>query len=486
MAIATELPPLQIAALPLEQRRILCRKSVLAWAANCWPGRIKSYPHSRLVDRRLNKMLESDTDSPYLMISQPPRSGKTMLSVLFAGTKYLAMNPDHNVFIVTHSQRAADRFGRQARHIFEQFAPEIFDVELDPKIKANAVWGVKGHEGTYNAIGWGGPITGQKVHFLIIDDLIKDTKEALSANIRNDMWDWFEGTASQRIQDNPTIKTRVCSIQTRWHVDDLNGRLIAQERAGGAMRWEKCILPALADRGDIYDGDKIIMAKGQSLCPEILPLSYLEDVRRTRSRYFWETIYQQRPITQDGILWSGDCFPDDHWVDEWPKRVKYLVLGVDPATGRALRDGDYSAIVALGIGFDGKLYCQADMDKTGPVETIQRLMTFCRKLPMAPDIIAIESNGFQFVMRAMAEEAFANEDIAGRIEAYDTSERDVPTHKEDRIAELDPLIVSKDIHWVRCEGTQLLVSQLQNFPSQDHDDGPDALELASWVLGNLS
>jgi predicted phage terminase large subunit-like protein len=252
------------------------------------------------------------------------------------------------------------------------------------------------------------------------------------------------------------------------------------------MRWDKCILPAIADRGDLYDGDTLLMRHGESLCPEILPLSYLEDKRRTNSRYWFECLYQQRPITQDGILWSGDCFPEDRWVDVWPARVKYLVVGVDPATGRALRDGDYSAIVALGIGYDGKLYCQADMDKTGPQETTERLARFCRKLPMAPDVIAIESNGFQFLMRTMAEETFANEDVSGRIEAYDTTERDVPLHKEDRIAELDPLIVSKDIHWVRADGTQLLVSQLQNFPSPDHDDGPDALELASWVLSNLN
>lgn len=484
MSIATELSPLRVADQPLPVRQALCRKSVLAWAANCWPGRVKPFWHSKLIDDRLNRLYAPDSENLYLMISQPPRTGKTMLSVLFGATKYLAMNPDFNIFYVTYSQTFANRIGRQAKLIFQTHAPEIFGVELDPKSKSNACWGVKGYEGSFNAIGWGGALVGQKVHLLIADDLIKSPEEALSQNIRETLWQWWDGSATQRIQRNKELKTRVCCIQTRWHTDDLNGRLLQQERAGGAMRWDKCILPAIADRGDVYDGDRLLMRKGESLCDEILPVSYLEDQKRTKSRFFWECTFQQRPITQDGLLWTSDCFPDDHWVDAWPNRVKYLVVGVDPATGRALRDGDYSALVALGVGYDGKLYCQADMDKTGPVETIQRLTSFCRTLPMAPDSIAIESNGFQFIMRAMAEEAFANDDVAGRIEAYDTSERDVPTHKEDRIAELDPLIVSKDIHWVRCPGTQLLVSQLQNFPSQDHDDGPDALELASWVLSN--
>lgn len=483
-----EVTHLRIADQPIELRRSLCRRSVLAWAANCWPSRIKPYRHSKLVDNRLNRLLDHDNDHNYLMVSQPPRTGKTMLGLIFAGTQYLAMNPDHNVYVVTHAQSTGNKWGRQAKHIFQTHAPEIFGVELDHKSKANANWGVKGHEGSFNAIGWGGPITGQKIHLLILDDLIKDTKEALSANLRDSIWDWWDGTAMQRVQNNLELTTKVCSIQTRWHVDDLNGRLMAQERAGGAMHWDQCILPAIADRGDIFDPEtgQLIMAKGEALCPEILSLEQCEAYRRTKSRYWWECNYQQRPITQDGILWSSDCFPSERFVDAWPARVKYLVVGVDPATGRALRDGDYSAIVAIGIGYDNKLYVEADLDKTGPLETCHRLARFCKGLPMPADIIAVESNGFQFLVRSMGEDIFETHGVFGRFEEYDTSERGVPVHKEDRIAELDSLIVARDIFWVRSEGTQMLVSQLQNFPSQDHDDGPDALELASWVLAQFN
>ena len=104
---------------------------------------------------------------------------------------------------------------------------------------------------------------------------------------------------------------------------------------------------------------------------------------------------------------------------------------------------------------------------------------------MAPDLIAMEANGFQFLMTAMGEEYFTAHDIAGRFMPYKTTDRVVPEKKPDRIAELDPLIRSDLLRYVKGEGTQLLISQLQNFPSKDHDDGPDALELASWVLSNF-
>lgn len=410
----------------------------------------------------------------------------TMMSMLFGCTRYLAMNPDHHVYVVTHNQTLADKFGKQARRIFEAHAPEIFGVKLDPNNKSNSHWGVKDHEGSFNSVGWGGSITGNQVHVLVVDDLIKDAGDAMSITIRDQIWEWWDSTAYQRIENSSIVRTKVLSIQTRWHVDDLNGRLIQQEIAGGSMKWKKLMLPAVADRGDVMDENgNILMKKGEVLCPEILSHKQIENLRKTKSRYWFETTYQQRPVTQDGILWSADLFPDYLFVDEWPKRLQYLVLGVDPATGRALRDGDYSAIVAVGMDDVGQLYVEADMDKTGPLETTHRLARFVRRLPMIPDDIGIESQGFQFLISSMTEDTFDEEDVQGRISEYAIDERDVPVRKEDRIAELDPFIVNKDLKFVRGPGTMLLVNQLRNFPSKDHDDGPDALELAIWIMSSL-
>lgn len=479
---ATQSTCVAFASLPLEVKQQAARTSVLAWAMHCWPNIIRPFWHSKLIDEELVRLFSHDNDENYLMVSQPPRTGKTMMSMLFGATRYLAMNPDHNVWVVTHNQRLADKFGRQARSIFETWAPEIFGVGLHRKIRANAHWAVAGHEGSFNAIGWGGSITGNKVHLLILDDLIKDSQDAMSSTVRNQIWDWWDGTASQRIENSEFVQTKCLSIQTRWHTDDLNGRLIQQEQGGGSMRWNKLILPAIADKADVYFRGQCIMRLGDVLCEPILPLQQIQSLRRNKSRYWWETTYQQRPITQDGILWSAELFTDDLFVDRWPDRLKYLVVAVDPATGRAMKNGDYTAIVALGVDYEGQLYAEADMEKSGPLETGQRLATFCKRLPMAPDIIGVESQGFQFLVRSMAEDAFEHMGVQGQFEEYAIEDRGVPIRKEDRIAELDPLISHRDIKYVRAPGTALLVSQLKNFPSQDHDDGPDALELASWIL----
>lgn len=471
--------------LPIDARRKYCWSSTMAWMMNCAPYVYKPYWHTKLIDKKLNQLFDHNNDLNYLNISMPPRTGKTDCAIRYGATRYLAMNPNHNVYVVTYNQTTANDFGREARLIFQQNAPEIFGLDVDPTSRADNKWRVKGHEGGFYAIGWGGPITGKKVHLLVMDDLLKNDEEALSPRIREKQWSWFDGTASQRIQNNVDVRTKVMAIATRWHVDDLIGRLIAQERGGGSMRWEKIVLPALAERGDIVIDGEVVMRKGESLCDELLPKEYLLGVRQNRTRFFWNAVYQQEPVTQDGLLWVDSMFSDDVWVDSWPSRLMYLVVAVDPAMGNDLRRGDYSAIVAVGVDFQGQMYVAADLEKTGPFETNHRLIDFCRKLPMPPDTIAVEANGFQFLAASSAAEALYDADIRSRIEAIDNQKRDAPSKKEDRIAELDPIIRNKDLKFIRSQGTALLVSQLKNFPSRDHDDGPDALEIATWVLSEF-
>lgn len=473
------------ADLPVEFRRAACKNSVLAWWMNCQPNMVRPYPHTRVIDRYLVRCFDHTNADNYLMISMPPRCGKTAMATIFGGTRYLAMNPTHHVYCVSHNSDTAGIFGGQARRIFEEFASEIFEVELDPKSRADNRWSVKDHGGSFNCIGWQGPITGRKVHLLIIDDLIKSDEEALSPRIRDKIWSWWDGTASQRVQNNIEIQTKVCSIQTRWTTQDLNGRLIDQERGGGTMRWTKLVLPCLAETGDILIDGEVLMKHGETICPDIIPLQFALDQKRNRSRFWWQATYQQQPITQDGILWGPQLFPDENFVDGWPKDLTHLVVAVDPATGLALKDGDYAAIVALGVDKKGQIFCEADLERAGPVETNERLIDFCRQLPRMPDVIAVEAQGFQFLMTTLASIQLATTSLEDRMVAYTVEDRDVPVNKTNRITELDPLIVNRDIKFIRSPSTSLLVSQLQNFPSRDHDDGPDALELATWVLANL-
>ena len=566
----------------------------------------------------------------------------------YGATRYLALNPTHNVWVVTYNQDTATRFGGEAKAIFEANASELFGLELDKRKTADDSWRIAEHGGTFNCIGWGGGITGNKVHMLVIDDLIKSDEEAMSLRMRDKMWNWVDMTAMQRVQNNKELQTklvvigcldgdskvkcaslddpdngrlvkiknirkgwsvwscvegspRICPVtnkrmsgiewvwelktesgrsilatdrhpfmriyakgqgdpewarlmdlqvgddvailsrlpkggkpakpmswamlnrrywkpdrissikrvdkrevwdlevetgecfvandflvhNTRWHDDDYQGRLFDQESAGGAMKFRKVILPAYADLGDVeYDG-KVVMRKGDSICPDILPLDYLQQIKRDRSRFTWNALYQQRPLTQDGLLWPSSYF-DGQWVDGWPSKLVYLIVAIDPATGRALRDGDYSAIVALGADPMGNLFCEADQEKDGPVDTAERLTKFCARLPMQPDVVVIESNGFQFMLSSEAVSAMDRAGVGSFIQEVNNKSRGASDNKQDRITEgLDGLIRHKAIQFVRSRGTMLLVKMLKAFPSNYHDDGPDALELASWALAQF-
>jgi hypothetical protein len=471
--------------LPIATRRSLCSVSTFAWMLNHKPSFFKPYWHTKLLDTELEKVFSGE--HPYLMINCPPRVGKTMSTMLYGATRYFAMHPDENVYIVTYNQPTANRFGAQCKEVFRHNAGDLFNLKLSKKRTANESWGIEGHEGSFNCIGWGGGITGQKCHLIILDDLIKDTEEALSEKVRDKIWAWIDMTLLQRVQDNDELKTKLVSVGTRWHSEDHLGRLLDQENEGGHIKWRKLILPALAE-DDVYHNNELIMRKGESLCPGILPLEYLENRRDLLSRFAWNATYQQRPITQDGLLWEGSLFSESQWVDKWPSQIEWLVVAVDPATGRALRDGDYSAVVALGSDRTGQLYCEADLEKDGPFETVQRLARFCtKKLPRVPDVVGIESNAMQFLIGATADDVFHEQGINCQIMEVDNVLRDAPRSKEDRITEgLDAFIRNRDIKFVRSRGTGLTVRQLRAFPSRTaHDDGPDALEVATFLLSEI-
>lgn len=472
--------------LPLDERRSLCTDSTLAWAMNDRPKFWKPYYHSLELDSAINDCF-SGVD-PYVMISLPPRFGKTSFSVLYGGTRYFCLNPDHNVYYVTYSGDSARDVGAEAKRIAEDNAG-LFGLELDPKRRSDIRWGFKGHHGTFNCIGVNGKITGKKVHLLIADDLFKNDQEVISPAIRNKRWSWWINTADQRIQNNEELQTKVLMIGTRWHDEDVMGRTISNEQAGIGRKYRKVLFPAVVQEDISRDGN-LIRKKGDALCPEILSLEEFEIKRATMDRQFFNAVFLCRPIGQDGLLWSASLFDDSVWVDEWPLSTELvsLSIAVDPALGKNMSRGDYSAVVAVGVGMDELVYVEADMAKDGIHKMARRVSQFLSRLPMLPDFISVETIGFQ----ESAAEALvlALEEVGVDLPVLHVSKEHFPDridNKQYRIQHcLDPMICQKDFRFVRSIGNVILVNQLKGFPSAGvHDDGPDALEIGVYTTGML-
>lgn len=468
--------------LPIERRRQLCQSSSLAWAQNHDPYLWKPYKHSKLLDRAINHCLDDSNDDNFLAISMPPQLGKTTMCAVHAATRYFACNPNHNIQLTMYNSTIAEEKGLQAQEVFVHNAGELYGMRIDPKQKAIGNWMIDGYTGRFMCGGWGSGITGRRYDLMIFDDLFKDEREARSRRTRDNVWNFLMGTAVQRWLHNEQVRTKVIVVATRWHNDDHLGRFEKQEHAGGPIKWKRLILPDEAER-DEYFGDELVLAKGELLCPQLLPKKTIERQKALTSEVNYKAIYKQRPITQDGLLWDSSLF-ETQWVDDWPKDVMRCVIGVDPALGRDLAKGDYAAICTLAQTHSGKLYAKADLAKHGPSQTLDRLVQACKQAPVIPDAVGIEANGFQSLLHGHAVAELAKLHLDQRCVAVSQSREDEEQmNKQDRIMLLDPFVRDRLISYVRSPGTALMVEQMRDFPSpQAHDDGPDALEICTFIL----
>lgn len=228
-----------------------------------------------------------------LIIEVPPRHGKSLLSSKYFPAWFLGRNPDRRVILASYGADLASDFGRAARDVLEAWGERVFGVKVSAKSSAANRWDIDGHRGGMITAGVGGPITGRGADVLIIDDPIKNREDAESKGIRDKQWGWFTSTAYTRLEPDGAIIV----IQTRWHEDDIAGRL-QQEAAAGGEQYRVIRLPAIADD----DADELGRAKGEALWPTRYGLDRLQQIAAAVGSYVWNALYQQRPVAPEGNL----------------------------------------------------------------------------------------------------------------------------------------------------------------------------------------
>jgi len=141
---------------------------------------------------------------------------------------------------------------------------------------------------TYKAVGRGGSLTGSGAHILICDDLIKDQAEADSPKVRDDMWHWFNSVARTRL----TPGGGIIIVNTRWHKDDITGRLIAESENKSGDTWEILNFPAIAEE------DEEFRKMGEALHPQRFDVEALLKMKRALPNRWWDSLYQQRCVSR--------------------------------------------------------------------------------------------------------------------------------------------------------------------------------------------
>ncbi len=445
---------------------------LVAYAAYQWPG-YKAAAHHRLIARKLEAVERGEIKR--LMISMPPRHGKSMLASEFFPAWYMGRNPDHYVVAATYGQDLADDFGRKVKNQIEGdvFRAVFPGVKLSDDSRSARRFHVDGTDikggfeyevsqrGAYYAVGIGGPLTGRGAHLLLIDDPVKDRQDAESESSRISVKDWFRSVAYTRLMPGGAIIV----IQTRWHEDDLSGWLLTELAEEG---WDVLSLPAL-------DGEK-------ALWPEKYDYKALLRIKRAVGNRDWNSLYQQNPMPDDGTFFKKDWFRRYRKGEEPKQLNKYLTSDHAPAGGSS---NDFTCVRVWGIDPTGDVYLldgfreQITMDVMADrvVGNKKALMTglLAKHRPFAwfPEDDNNWKSSEGFVRRMMQE----NKTYC-RIEP-------IPTHGGDKPTKAQPFqaMASSRRVWIPegPEGDDVIAQYLK-FPAGKNDDEVDAASLIGRAI----
>lgn len=402
------------------------------------------------------------------MVFQPPRHGKSLLISAHYPAWHIGTHPDHRVIVTSHTQSLAARFAGMARDLLTQWGPTHFGVYVDPDHRARGDWQLRGFAGGLLAAGIGGPITGSGANLFIIDDPVKNDEEAISVTYRERVWNWWEATASTRLEPGGIVAV----MQTRWHEDDLAGRLLKEEgRIEEGGRWKVLSLPAIAE-----DDDPMGREPGEALWPERWPIEALEQIRQNKTPYWWGAMYQQTPGLFGEASWPPEYF-EDIWAEDWPDDFESSAMAVDPALGKGKKKGDYSAIVFAGL-FEGKLYVDCRLVREPPPKLVEIALSWYAA--MQPNLFACEENGFQTLLGGM----FRQQRDEMGLTAFDCTPLISTGDKIVRIEAGVTPYLSRNLIRLRRDSphTRRLFDQMREIPHGQHDDGPDGLEMAIRTL----
>ena len=409
----------------------------------------------RVLCAKLEEFLKKveNKESPRLIINCPPRHGKSTLVSEKFPVRVLSGHPDWNIIVASYSAVLAERFSRRAR-----------DTIRDPFVRENAPhlslsrdrqgvgeWETSARGG-YKAAGILGSITGSGAQIFVIDDPVKDFEEAYSEAIREKVYETYRSVIETRLAPGGGILL----TQTRWHEDDLSGRLLVEE----PELWDKLIFPAIAEQ------DEEFRKAGEALHPERYDLEKLNRIKEGGG-WVWNALYQQRPVSPEGGLIKRKWW---RFYDELPAIDKFdeIIQSWDAAFKGGSKN-DYVVGQVWGrIGTDAYLIAQVRAQMTFS-ETLKAIKVLSAQHPYAVlKLIEDKANG-PAIIDSLGRE------IGGFLPVEPGGS------KEARCQSISPYIETGNVyipnpkfnHWVDD-----FIDECASFPRGANDDQVDAMSQA--------
>jgi predicted phage terminase large subunit-like protein len=279
-------------------------------------GRWVEARHLRYLSNQIVRLEKREIKR--LMVSMPPRHGKSFEIDYYTPTWWLTRHPRDEIILASYGEVFARKWGGMVRDLILEHS-EYLNLVLSKDRTAADDWSLTSGGGMIST-GAHGTITGRGANLLIIDDPIKNEEEANSPTHRDKIWDWWQATSNTRLEPDAVV----ILVATRWHEDDLLGRLSKEEEM--MQDWTVVRIPALAEKNDVLG-----RAEGDPLWPERFHDDPMYEVKqRSMSPYWWSALYQQRPTPEGGGILLRDWWqfyrevPEncDQWIQTWDMALK--------------------------------------------------------------------------------------------------------------------------------------------------------------------
>jgi predicted phage terminase large subunit-like protein len=409
-----------------------------------------------------------------LIINCPPRHGKTELASKKFIPWYVGRRPTESVIFGTYNQTYAEDVGKAVRDVIRHpgYGQAFPDMALKKGSEATDRLETEGG-GILAFVGRGGTTTGRGGHLLVIDDPIKDRAEANSPTIRDRCWTWFTQVIGTRMM---TEEARVVVIQTRWHEDDIVGRLTDPTNdyydPEEAARWKIIDLPALA-----MEDDPLGRKPGEPLWPERFGRGFLLERQRQDAAGF-SALYQGRPTPQGGAFFQHDWIKT-YKPNQLPKDLRYYIAS-DHAVSLA-QNRDKSCFIPIGIDNDDNIYVlpdvwwrQASADQA--VDGMLSLISKYRPIYWWAERTHISKSIGPFLRKRMQEEGM----FCAVVEVVPIQDKQTRAQSIQGRMAMGKVFFPERAAWWPAARDELL-----KFPAGQHDDFVDALAYVGLGLNYL-